>query len=247
MPRRSQSGAPAGPPTPIGAHRDRQGRSQDRRPQGRRPRPGDHRSGPGPVDARGRPAPRSGSRRSQLPPQTRASGNRRPTPGFDPRGAVREAESEQPPPPTSSPAADADLDLRGRRVRLRARPRSASTSSTVCWPIEGTSNVLSAVVDAYRRTRKPKDIFWNRFVARPLAAVVIVPLARTARDAESDHAGDAAGLSGRGGGDGLPAQLGMRWCGASPSSSSPTSSTAPTDSWPASGGRHHQSAPTSTS
>ena len=39
--------------------------------------------------------------------------------------------------------------------------------------------MLSAVVDAYRRTRKPKDIFWNKFVARPLAAVVIVPLART--------------------------------------------------------------------
>jgi phosphatidylglycerophosphate synthase len=39
--------------------------------------------------------------------------------------------------------------------------------------------VLSAVVDAYRRTRKPKDIFWNKFVARPLAAVVIVPLGRT--------------------------------------------------------------------
>jgi phosphatidylglycerophosphate synthase len=39
--------------------------------------------------------------------------------------------------------------------------------------------VLSAVVDAYRRTRKPKDILWNRFVARPLAAVVIVPLSRT--------------------------------------------------------------------
>jgi len=39
--------------------------------------------------------------------------------------------------------------------------------------------VLSAVVDAYRRTSKPKDIPWNKFVARPLAAVVIVPLART--------------------------------------------------------------------
>ncbi len=39
--------------------------------------------------------------------------------------------------------------------------------------------MLSAVVDAYRRTRKPKDIFWNKFVARPLAAVVIVPLGRT--------------------------------------------------------------------
>ena len=39
--------------------------------------------------------------------------------------------------------------------------------------------MLSAVVDAYRRTRKPKDIFWNKYVARPLAAVAIVPLART--------------------------------------------------------------------
>ncbi|HEY4395900.1 MAG TPA: CDP-alcohol phosphatidyltransferase family protein [Polyangia bacterium] len=39
--------------------------------------------------------------------------------------------------------------------------------------------MLNAVADAYRRTRKPKDIFWNKFVARPLAAVLIVPLART--------------------------------------------------------------------
>lgn len=39
--------------------------------------------------------------------------------------------------------------------------------------------MLAAVVDAYRRTRKPKDILWNRWVARPLAAVLIVPLART--------------------------------------------------------------------
>jgi phosphatidylglycerophosphate synthase len=39
--------------------------------------------------------------------------------------------------------------------------------------------VLTSVVDAYRRTRKPKDILWNKLVARPLAAVVIVPLART--------------------------------------------------------------------
>jgi len=39
--------------------------------------------------------------------------------------------------------------------------------------------MLNAVVDAYRRTRKPKDILWNRFVARPLAAVVVVPLAHT--------------------------------------------------------------------
>jgi hypothetical protein len=39
--------------------------------------------------------------------------------------------------------------------------------------------VFAAAVDIYRRTRKPNDIFWNRFVARPLAAVVVVPLART--------------------------------------------------------------------
>jgi phosphatidylglycerophosphate synthase len=37
---------------------------------------------------------------------------------------------------------------------------------------------FTAVADAYRRTLKPKDIFWNRFVARPLAAVLLVPLQR---------------------------------------------------------------------
>src|SRR5262245_14369754 len=39
--------------------------------------------------------------------------------------------------------------------------------------------MLSAAADIYRRTRKPNDIYWNRFVARPLAAVVVAPLART--------------------------------------------------------------------
>ena len=39
--------------------------------------------------------------------------------------------------------------------------------------------MLSAAVDIYRRTRKPHDIIWNRLVARPLAALVVVPLART--------------------------------------------------------------------
>jgi phosphatidylglycerophosphate synthase len=39
--------------------------------------------------------------------------------------------------------------------------------------------VFAAAADIYRRTRKPNDILWNRFVARPLAAVVVVPLART--------------------------------------------------------------------
>jgi phosphatidylglycerophosphate synthase len=39
--------------------------------------------------------------------------------------------------------------------------------------------MLADVVDAYRRTQKPRDILWNRYVARPLAAVLLVPLART--------------------------------------------------------------------
>jgi len=39
--------------------------------------------------------------------------------------------------------------------------------------------VLAGITDVYRRTRKPKDLLWNRFVARPLAAVVLVPLQRT--------------------------------------------------------------------
>jgi len=39
--------------------------------------------------------------------------------------------------------------------------------------------MLADVADAYRRTQKPRDILWNRFVARPLAAVLLVPLART--------------------------------------------------------------------
>lgn len=37
--------------------------------------------------------------------------------------------------------------------------------------------MLDAIADAYRRTKKPKDIFWNRFVARPLAAVLLPALA----------------------------------------------------------------------
>src|SRR5918912_111359 len=37
--------------------------------------------------------------------------------------------------------------------------------------------MLSAATDIYRRTRKPNDIVWNRFVARPLAAVLAALLA----------------------------------------------------------------------
>jgi phosphatidylglycerophosphate synthase len=38
---------------------------------------------------------------------------------------------------------------------------------------------FSDIADVYRRTKKPKDILWNRFAARPLAAVLLVPLAKT--------------------------------------------------------------------
>jgi len=40
-------------------------------------------------------------------------------------------------------------------------------------------SLLSQIVAIYRETRKPKDILWNRFVARPVAAVLLVPLAKT--------------------------------------------------------------------
>jgi hypothetical protein len=39
--------------------------------------------------------------------------------------------------------------------------------------------MLAAIADAYRRTKKPKDIFWNKFVSRPAAAVLLVPLERS--------------------------------------------------------------------
>jgi phosphatidylglycerophosphate synthase len=39
--------------------------------------------------------------------------------------------------------------------------------------------LLGQIADVYRRTSKPKDILWNRLVARPLAAVLLVPLAAT--------------------------------------------------------------------
>ncbi len=39
--------------------------------------------------------------------------------------------------------------------------------------------MLHRIAEAYRRTRKPKDIAWNRFVARPLAALLLVPLERS--------------------------------------------------------------------
>lgn len=38
---------------------------------------------------------------------------------------------------------------------------------------------FSQVADVYRQSKKPKDILWNRFVARPVAAVLLVPLAKS--------------------------------------------------------------------
>ena len=38
---------------------------------------------------------------------------------------------------------------------------------------------LSQIAAVYRQTKKPKDILWNRFVARPVAAVFLVPLAKS--------------------------------------------------------------------
>ncbi len=38
---------------------------------------------------------------------------------------------------------------------------------------------FSKAAEVYRQTRKPRDILWNRFVARPLAAALVVPLAKT--------------------------------------------------------------------
>jgi hypothetical protein len=38
-------------------------------------------------------------------------------------------------------------------------------------------SLFSQIADSYRRTKKPKDILWNRLVARPMAAVLLVPLA----------------------------------------------------------------------
>lgn len=36
--------------------------------------------------------------------------------------------------------------------------------------------MFARIAEVYRRTRKPKDLVWNKFVARPLAAVLLVPL-----------------------------------------------------------------------
>jgi len=38
---------------------------------------------------------------------------------------------------------------------------------------------FAKVAETYRQTRKPRDILWNRFVARPVAAVLLVPLQAT--------------------------------------------------------------------
>jgi phosphatidylglycerophosphate synthase len=40
-------------------------------------------------------------------------------------------------------------------------------------------SLLAEIAAVYRETKKPKDILWNRFVARPCAAVLLVPLAKS--------------------------------------------------------------------
>jgi phosphatidylglycerophosphate synthase len=40
-------------------------------------------------------------------------------------------------------------------------------------------NLFAQVAETYRKTKKPEDILWNRFVARPLAAALLVPLAKS--------------------------------------------------------------------
>jgi phosphatidylglycerophosphate synthase len=40
-------------------------------------------------------------------------------------------------------------------------------------------SLFSEIAEAYRQTKKPHDLLWNRFVARPLAAVLLVPLSKT--------------------------------------------------------------------
>lgn len=37
--------------------------------------------------------------------------------------------------------------------------------------------MFARIAEAYRLTRKPKDLIWNKYVARPMAAVLLVPLA----------------------------------------------------------------------
>jgi phosphatidylglycerophosphate synthase len=40
-------------------------------------------------------------------------------------------------------------------------------------------SLFQEIATVYRATKKPKDIVWNRFVARPLAAVLLAPLCKT--------------------------------------------------------------------
>ncbi len=42
-----------------------------------------------------------------------------------------------------------------------------------------TTSLPGRIADIYRRTSKPKDILWNRLVARPIAALVLAPLQHT--------------------------------------------------------------------
>jgi phosphatidylserine synthase len=48
-------------------------------------------------------------------------------------------------------------------------------------------SLFSQIADSYQRTKKPKDILWNRLVARPLAAVMLVPLAGSRITPQPSH------------------------------------------------------------
>ena len=75
--------------------------------------------------------------------------------------------------------------------------------------------MLAPIADVYRRTRKPQDILWNRLVARPLAAVLLVPLARTRVTPNQVTLATLVVFAARRGDAGARARLAARWCGAS--------------------------------
>src|SRR5581483_11431484 len=80
----------------------------------------------------------------------------------------------------------ADLAWHALSPAGTARLRSASDPPSIRVgsirfrrSVGGMSGIAARVGEVYRQTRKPKDILWNRFVARPLAAVLLVPLRAT--------------------------------------------------------------------
>lgn len=52
-------------------------------------------------------------------------------------------------------------------------------SGSVASQNTGRSLMFAAIADAYHRTKKPRDLAFNRWVARPLASVLVVAVARS--------------------------------------------------------------------